>query len=66
MVPFKKLLKLLREDFDDDHRRPTVTVSRGDYERLLEFAERKSEAAKLGKSYRRKSEASAVQMARLG
>lgn len=35
-----KLLKFLREDFDADHRRPTVTVSRGDYERLLKFAEK--------------------------
>lgn len=35
----RRLVGLLRKDFDFDHNRPTQFVSRGDFERLLEFAE---------------------------
>lgn len=36
----RKLVRSLRNDYDFDHSRPMVTVARGDYERLLQFAER--------------------------
>lgn len=35
----ERLVRSLRQDFDFDHSRPTQLVSRGDFERLLEFAE---------------------------
>lgn len=35
----KRLVKSLRKDYSFKRHRPTVTVSRGDYEQLLKLAE---------------------------